>query len=466
MCTRFTPAALPLLLSMAMLASCSSPATPPSLRGDTAAPPPIDPVIATCNITPPDVAIAPALLTSGTPCAPQLVPPFDDIVNLQHGFDMFSWLTFVGLNAPREGAAPLPGSNAPTQWQAWREVSDVMLPGGAAPGGWNAPRVTPEACRLIPGAASLRVVRRAELNKGGTVPAEVTSEVNQPFDSGPLIDLNGNYVRYEILVNEPMFQFIVQNRLYSKQGQQAFNGPVAFPAGNVTGGSTGTMGAVMVKAAWKVMGPGDDPGRFHTVDALAYNPPSQNPKVAESCRKVSLGLVGWHAAHKNVNEPQWNWSTFEQVDNVPTSAQVKAGTLKAHYNFHDPSCKSCAVNQPPPRPWNPNLQPFPNGFTSQVTRVTPLTAPTVALNSSFQAILRGTVWQNYELVSTQWPTNAKSKTDPTGVPAPTFLANTTLETYTQGTVPQASSSCMACHNNATDTTGRPSDFTFVLERAQ
>jgi cytochrome c551/c552 len=32
-------------------------------------------------------------------------------------------------------------------------------------------------------------------------------------------------------------------------------------------------------------------------------------------------------------------------------------------------------------------------------------------------------------------------------------------------VPQSSSSCIACHNNAVDTAGTPSDFTYILERA-
>ena len=40
-------------------------------------------------------------------------------------------------------------------------------------------------------------------------------------------------------------------------------------------------------------------------------------------------------------------------------------------------------------------------------------------------------------------------------PAPTFLANSTLETYSQGRIPQASSSCMACHGNATSYLRRP-----------
>ena len=57
-------------------------------------------------------------------------------------------------------------------------------------------------------------------------------------------------------------------------------------------------------------------------------------------------------------------------------------------------------------------------------------------------------------------------TDPTGNPAPAFLANTTLETYIQGRVPQVSSNCTGCHNNATMTNGLASDFTYLLQRAQ
>lgn len=455
------------VLASALLAACAAPTTtsppPPAAKLATAAAPagavPIDPVVDTCNVTKPNTAITPALLTSGLPCEASLVAPFN-LENLQHGFDYYSWLTFIALNAPAPGQAPAPGSDAPALWEDWKEVSDFILADGATPDGWDAPRTIPAACRDIAGAEDLRVVNRWALNK------TVASETGQPFDTGPLIDQNGNYVRYELLVNRPMFEYLLQNRLYSRSGQQAFAGDIDFPAGAVQTGSTGTVGAIMVKVAWKVMGAGDDASRFHTVDALAYNPPSTNPRVEESCEPVTLGLVGWHAAHKTDAEPQWLWSTFEQVDNVPDADALTAGMVDAHYNFFDPACSDCTVNEPPPRPWNPDVQPFPGGFTSQVTRVVPLTPETVKLNDSFRQILDGTVWQHYELISTQWPADASSPTDPNGVPAPTFLANTTLETYSQGEVPQASSSCMACHGNAVDTTGRPSDFTYILERAQ
>jgi hypothetical protein len=101
------------------------------------------------------------------------------------------------------------------------------------------------------------------------------------------------------------------------------------------------------------------------------------------------------------------------------------------------------------------------------------------------------------LISTQWPsafactslhshspaapapqTDFVKQPDMTCSPAPTFLANSTLETYSQGDVPLASSSCIACHGNAAGfqagaSTPKPgqihlnqSDFTFMLEKAQ
>jgi hypothetical protein len=72
-------------------------------------------------------------------------------------------------------------------------------------------------------------------------------------------------------------------------------------------------------------------------------------------------------------------------------------------------------------------------------------------------------------------TDFEKQPDMNCAPAPTFLANSTLETYSQGEVPQASSSCMGCHGNATSyqrpnsTNGvyfNQSDFTFMLEKAQ
>jgi hypothetical protein len=226
---------------------------------------------------------------------------------------------------------------------------------------------------------------------------------------------------------------------------------------------------MVIKAAWKVIDPaqGDVPGRFHKVQAYVYTRASDNPPTQPSCELKTMGLVGFHIAHKTASAPQWVWSTFEQVDNVRVGHDAPPGT-KA--NFHDPSSKY-PVNTPPPRPWNPN-EVLPPEKRSQVTRVIPIDDATNALNAQWQGWLRAvnkdSVWQYYELVSTQWPTQPQnSPTGPkaAGEPAPVFLANATLETYIQGKTPNVSSSCIMCHNNATTTNSKFSDFTYLLERA-
>jgi hypothetical protein len=420
---------------------------------------PIDPPVTNCNILPPSTPITTALLKSGLPCTATLIAPFN-LDNLQNGFDYYSWLTFLALNSPAAGGVI--GKDAPTIWEQWKELEEVILPDGSQPLPWGQSPPPPAACRaLIPKGAKIPVLRMV-----GKTP-NVLTQTTQPFDTGPLIDQNGRFVRYEILMNRPMFEYILQHQLYNQQGQAAFGKPM-FPPGSVVQGTNGTIGGILIKASWKVLLPSEDKSRFHVANVLIYQPAVPNPPIKESCTKGVVGLVGLHIVHKTTSDPQWLWTTFEHVDNDPTKSAVDGGKLATAYNFYNPKCaaKDCPVNTQPPRPWDPNVIPFPKGFKSQIVRLTDLMDDAKKLNSSFQGIVPSTVWQNYMLVSTQWPANAQSKTDPSGNPAPAFLANTTLETYVQGTIPMSSSSCMHCHVNATDTQANMSDFTYILQNAQ
>lgn len=433
-------------------------------------------------------ATAPATAASATP-AIVLSPAIpgdltfggeESLPGLQKDFDILSWNSFISLNWPPDanGAGDpskkigQDGDND-TVWENYSNVDAVFMPAGATPQ-WGAPAEVPAACQSLY-APGMKVVRQA-----GKTPTVLTA-MSQPFNTGPLIDQNGVYTRFEIVINKPMFDYIVTNKLYSKAGQQAFNQTVDFPCGaNPTATSPGAEGAIMVKSAWMVID-ASQKGRFHSSEALVYSPPSENPKVPASCTKQTLGLVGLHIAHKTNGASQWVWSTFEHIDNAPTEADVKSGKLEKSYNYYDPGCpaEKCKPNQVPPRPWIPSQT---SSYRSQVVRVdmfkgnnefAPQSA--AARNADARQLLASvnprSVWTNYELISTQWPTNpggpcAEKPGDQLGRPAPTFLANSTLETYIQGTVPNVSSSCIECHNNAATTAGRPSDFTYVLQRAQ
>lgn len=423
-----------------------------------------------------------ALAMADTATPPVLSPtiPFDVTANppitldsLQRAFDVLSWQTFVALNWPAnaDGSANTSAQiGAPGQrvWESWKESYAIFLPQGQKPLAWDQHTPPPAACQ---GKGDLPVLQQM-----GKV-AGVLDEFIQPFKTGPLVDQEGTYTRNAIMVNQPMFDDIVNNDLYSKEGQQAFlskdDNRIAFSCGSHTAQQ---VGAIMVKSAWKVLGRNDNPQDFHAVDALVYTRGNTDPNtgavIPESCSAQKVGLVGLHIVHKTKEAPQWVWSTFEHVRNVPEET-TPINERKGPYLFYDAQASNRPVNEPPARPWDPSKYATP----SQIVREIPLTAATQQLNAQWQGALKGTVWANYQLISTQWPTvpaddcQVPSPTNPLGTPAPTFLANATLESYNQGTTPQASSSCLECHNNATTrVTESPrtsfADFTFLLERAQ
>ena len=88
-------------------------------------------------------------------------------------------------------------------------------------------------------------------------------------------------------------------------------------------------GIVEIKAAWRELTSAQQASRYYWEPAYIVEP--GNP---QSCRFVPMmGLVGLHIAHKasqgsegvvQVTLPEWVWSTFEQIDNVPdgTPGQV------------------------------------------------------------------------------------------------------------------------------------------------
>jgi hypothetical protein len=458
-----------------------------------------------CKVISPDTVVStitPGDLTNSLPCeetfgaAPPPNAPLDAAQKrLQKGFDFLSWLTFFALNAPADGRditalSSDPTKDAPAKWEHlvnFRQLADVMRPGPLTLDDWGK-RVVPEACK-------------AKFKDGMMVLHLIEEAFNQPFKSGPLIDQNGRYALFDILMNETMFKYIVDNGLGTKAGQagKPADFVVDFPVGANAArpgappkpgiDPAGQIGALMLKVSWKVLDPVKDAdlaGKIHTVTALLYTPASNDPKRPATCSDPKkLGLIGFHAGHKTQNRRQWIWTTFEHVQNVPEQADVKAFVAdpqkklpQPRYFFFDVGNPTLPDNRTPPRPWDPSEEPFRDGFKSQITRVIPVTVDTHKMNQEFQSRVKGTVWENYMLVSVQWPSDFACSSNPkqndpikqpdmTCAPVPFYLANATLETFSQGSTPLASSSCMSCHNNATSYQ-RPaaqSDFTFILEKA-
>ena len=456
------------------------------------------------------------ILGSGLPCQ-ESVNPFkvnpdaieaSGLQNLQRGFDFYSWRTFIALNSPADGKTTIDHSqpDMPTRWEDmdnFKQLLDVMLPARMLPPKWPTDKAGMEAekVRLMP--EECRALYKQM--PGRMVVKMIEESFNEPFKTGPLIDQQGHYAIFDILMNRQMFDYISVHHLYTKDGQKSAANSgllVDFPAGQ---NSDGTLGAFMLKVSWKILGPDEiKANNFHMVKALVLMPPPDDPKARRPCLPETLGLIGFHAVHKTASRPQWIWTSFEHVKNVPDKDEVAANKFDGPYNFFSINCKGdCpAPNATPPQPWDPDpaLQlkfRKDDSFKSQIVRETPLTDAARHMNEIFHDMLKDTVWKHYMLLSTQWPsafgctslhsqsfdaplprTDFLKQPDMTCSPAPTFFANSTLETYSQGDIPLASSSCIACHGNAVSFQTRPSnpmpgdihlnqsDFTFMLEKAQ
>src|SRR4029078_13734279 len=102
-----------------------------------------------------------------------------------------------------------------------------------------------------------------------------------------------------------------------------------------------------------------------------------------------MGLVGFHIAQKTKEFPEWIWSTFEQVDNVPP----KAGNIQSSFNNgtgNPPTGTQGFAN----RPVYTSVGQLPKNPTpTQVVRLnpiptTPAGASTVDVNPAFHQASR------------------------------------------------------------------------------
>jgi len=394
--------------------------------------------------------------------------------SLQWAFDVFSWQSFIALNWPANSdGTPNAGmqigvKDAVTVWEKWLHTSDIFLPDGSQPKAWgSSPDLVAYCQNKLPKNDAAKILQQAKKISDFLILS------TEPMDTGPVIDQNGKYLQYEINLNEVMYNYIVSNELYNVEGQEAFakmGKQVDFWSGSNKDKQVGT---IMAKGAWKILGKGDDHSRFHTVEAIVFSNPGESGDGM--CRLETVGLVGFHVATKTKSAPQWVWSSFEQVDNAPEEQDGKvpadACDKGKHYNFYNCDEYGSPTNQMAKQPWNLDT---PGQTPTQVSRVVPLTKETKWLNQQYQEKLRqvnpDSPWQYYMLLSTQWPTKPGDPTsfqnpDPKGSPAPMVLANTTLETFTQGFVPQIGTSCMDCHFSATNSVGKWTDFTYTLGMA-
>lgn len=412
----------------------------------------------------------------------------------QQNFDYFGWQLFVALNWPSDGAGAPVGSiledmDAPRVWESYPGIDDVFESADLIADDVEA-ACTPQGRMVL-----------SQTNK------LTTSSFIEPFTSSPLIDADGNFVLYDIRMNAVEAAYLRDNGLTTKAGQQAFGAAWDLPRG-----VTGQPGAMELKTSWRVLAPGENPMGYFTVPATVLIGAENSATGAPLCLEVTAGLVGMHMMQKITNpeafSDNWVWATFEHLRNAPDAADaapsqkndnaVMSGNAPyppvascpvpqdagADWAFFDPACKdatgaACAPNvglELKNYLWEPDM-PYAekyltqSGSGTQVTRCWEVYESAKTTDKVFQDALAGTVWANYQLIGVQWANGGLDHPDPLHpFPAPIYLVNSTLETFLQtkpvvnanGTQNRSgASSCITCHDIATDQADNVSDFSFL-----
>jgi len=404
-------------------------------------------------------------------------------------FDNFAWRAFVALNWPslldpahrgepdRAKALSDPG---PRVWETFKsryELFEVGPDGGPAPPSpWTSYEgLNPCGPGVDNGVKTLAsFVPYAEFNQPGFTLGEFLN---------PLVAQNRTYTRYEIRINEPEYDAIFSHGWSESKNLPDEAHPAELP-----------IGSIAVKASWRLMTEADTPAtraRYYVVkDAEVVDVARSLETGRVVCSKGDVGLVGLHIMIRTRYRPQWLWSTFEHVDNVPPAGEGEArepdardaGAPYSYYDASEPDRRLPLLGSPESLPISLSNPPKADPAPMQVRRRHPVHPSTMAMNRAYWALpgVKGTVWEHYMLVVSQWPTVTNPRgpqndgtyfpglTLSPGVPREPYqsddpsrenkenLANTTMETYLQ----DAPSSCMACHSSLANARGR--DFAGIL----
>ena len=446
----------------------------------------------------------------------------------QASFNCFGWQLFIDLNWPASKIGtdnPDPadfgrrGDLEAVVWENYQSIYEIFLPDGSKPvwHGDSRQRVSSFHPAAYPATKSQKE-RIFSYDR----------DTEQVFHTW-LTDQNHNRVYYEIRVNQDEFDYINDAGIYNTEGILKFEKDiqttpesrvkevteitevtkitkitkiaggkekvavsrvtnvkkvvkppavagvvkktkknVSFPDG---ASEAYPLGAIEVKAAWQIIPPGKE-YLFQEGQAPKKTGNKLHKKWIYKISKVKIknqdgnieeqtvALIGLHIVKKTPAYPQWIWATFEHVYNVPDKDNVNSAIQYSLFDQNKgmeakPNWKSPPADDQP----------------VQVVRETPIDSKyAMPINRAMHALITkhnpDSVWQYYNLVTTQWskslplPHTKYLIHSPPVDPEPPVASNTTMETYLQtkkdkhapkqddpklGGSFSGKSSCIGCH---------------------
>lgn len=204
--------------------------------------------------------------------------------------ETLTWNWFVCLNQPAAAGSPN------REWESMKPSDQVYLSNGAKPAPYNTPVPPPDAVmtqaknlgmdlnRTFHNLNATQQVDGMILEMGGAVP---TAQIGKP-------------VRFQLLMGEGTFDYIVQRQVYNVNGQAALTSNLEFPSI-----------AWELKASWLWIG--SDATYKQTLENDGYYI-AQAYYLQDGQYQVGYAaLSGLHVINKL--NPDWVWTTFENRNN-------------------------------------------------------------------------------------------------------------------------------------------------------
>ncbi len=368
------------------------------------------------------------------------------------GFYQYSWQIFLKHMAPSAKTGAPTTANAakasPLQFESLPSLTEVAGPAAAAkPGALLGPRTTFH---------DPRTGRDRAFQVRGSEPI---NDIEQAGSKGVLVDQNGNVTYYEQFLDDVAKGFFSACSITVKNCETAPAAqPLRFPPG-----------AMELKVSYRVLTPNTpNANTYITVPGVpVYNPQVKDPKTGKYgvVQVVNLGLVGYHLVFSTTHHPELIWSTFEHKDNAPDgpcTGPTKPPAPFTVWAFNNRASTDCSkINNWPsgqqaPYPITQAFRNWAYGSIPKTTNGDENTRTLEYLNKSVLGILSpNSILKYYFLAGGVW-TNGTLPASAANEVGGLYLANATLETFTQTPNPNASGNidCFSCHESPAS--GKPS----------
>jgi len=307
---------------------------------------------------------------------------------------VYAWQEFVALNWPAKAGQrdepadelKLDSTLSPRVWETFRGRVE-LYPGTGRPFddpkakdyGYDSPPryiYDPEKVGTHDGLAPGEISACPGTQPAGPIPLHNLDEPNHNnVRSGlsPKEPFPGQQILLESKLNRQEYVYVASRGWYGdksirlprkRTGDYVRKNQDAPPPGNMddpedTQYISFPIDTMELKAAWRRLGPHDDPKQFFVSRVRYYKIVQNKPCYMDSSLtdpRDRWGLVALHVMHKTPSAPYFTWATFEHVNNLVLG---KLGPDGKPVNVENPDGSYTAPGKSIMAPYTPNIQTLP-----------------------------------------------------------------------------------------------------------